>query len=53
MRQVRIVAAVPHNDSQELEVILEITLGAETFNSTTELKSIWIDSDRLSEMADG
>ena len=53
MRQVRIVAAVPHNDSGELEVVLEVTHGSETFSPTTELKSIWIDSDKLSDMADG
>lgn len=48
---VRIVAAVPHNDTEELEVILEVTTGEE-FNQKTELKQVWLDAHKLLELAD-
>jgi len=49
--KVRIVAAVPHNDSEELEVIIEITRDTSAFQTSTELKSVWLDAHRLAEEA--
>jgi len=50
---IRIVAAVPHNETSELEVILEVTRDTSAFQVSTELKSVWIDAEQLRQMADG
>ena len=49
---VRIVAAVPHNETEELEVILEVTkkLAIYSHGNETELRSVWIDAHKLLEM---
>jgi hypothetical protein len=48
---VRIVAAVPHNETSELEVILEVTRDTSNFMTETKLKSVWIDAEKLLEDA--
>jgi hypothetical protein len=52
MKKVRIVAAVPHHDSDELEVILETKEQVSTFETKTELRSVWLDAHKLLDMAD-
>jgi len=52
MKDVRIVAAVPHQDSDELEVILETKEQLSAFNVETKLHSVWLDAHKLLQMAD-
>jgi hypothetical protein len=50
MKKVRIVAAVPHNDSDELEVILETREQITQFTTETVLHSVWLDAHKLLDM---
>lgn len=52
MEKIRIVAAVPHNDSEELEVILEVSNPTSDFMTEEILYSAWIDAHELFNLAD-
>ena len=52
-KQIRIVSATTHEETGELEVILEIkTEQSPQDFPKTQLKSVWIDGETLLEMAD-
>lgn len=45
--KLRVVAAVVHDDTTEVEIILEITTNVGSLNESSTLQSIWIDCDEL------
>ena len=47
MKETRIVATAIHNETEELEVIIEVTEGVETFTPVTDLYSVWINTGEL------
>ena len=50
--EIRIVAAVPHNETGELEVIVETTSTKDSnFAVNSKLTSIWITKEELAERA--
>lgn len=51
MKKVRIVAAVPHNDSEELEVILDVLEDDRALVAKHSLKSVWLDAHQLEQMS--
>ena len=46
--KIRVVAAVAHDDTTEVEIILEITTNVGSLNDEKDtLRSVWIDCEEL------
>lgn len=45
--KLRVVAAVVHDDTAEVEIILEITTNVESLDEKCTLRSAWIDCEEL------
>ena len=47
--EIRVVAAVVHNNTNEVEIIIEKTTNNH-FENRSQLRSIWIDCEKEAEM---
>ncbi len=47
MRKVRIIAGRVHDESEEIEIIIEVIEGVETYTPDIQLEAIWFDANKL------